>query len=563
MLSAAVLFGSRNAITESRLLAVFRAVSLLLAAVVFLLERPDMPVLEQIVLLVCLAVEAWAVQHSYRWYRQNGYALGGVVAFEAVGVTFLVAVTGGIQSPFIWYALNPALVAATGLSTVYCWVTLGASLGVAVLAYRTLFRHQAVTWLAVVRQNSNLILLFVMITMAVQLFSAFARKLESRNEALRGQREELRSLSDRLQAESERAKGLLHEIMALYQALEASRRSTTREDLVQTFVTYAVRLTGSPLAFYAAGHGERHEILVQGKAPPDLPSLIMSLPASLTGLARLSSEDGDLLVAPLRSGDGDHGLLGVLLGSGTPELDYHRELAFLAELAALTLERLRLEDAHDQLVMFAEHERIAGEMHDRVAQRIFSLVYAFHGVPRRWPDLPEDLKQHLAMLQSAASDTLRELRSVIRQLTDEDQDEATDLLADVRRYCTGLEELHQVSVEFAAQGELGRLPAVLRQSILRVLAEASSNALRHGHAQQIQVDIRRAADDLSLTVQDDGAGFDVDAPQDDSDVHLGLRNMRSLAERMGGTIDIRSRPGEGTRVKLDLALGTLWGGAVR
>ena len=145
--------------------------------------------------------------------------------------------------------------------------------------------------------------------------------------------------------------------------------------------------------------------------------------------------------------------------------------------------------------MQEEQSRVAEEMHDQIAQRLFSLVYALHGVKRRWPGLPQDLEAHLGTLQDMASETLHEVREVIRHLTQDDIDAPGDLLADVRAYCRRLEEMHQVRVRFAAE---------------------ESGGPEMGE-------------------------------------HLGLGNMRALAERLGGTLHIDSQPGHGTSVQLMLA----------
>jgi len=545
----------KGPITEEHLLAFFRLVSYLLAGAVFLLADQDMSLAMRALLVLLLGVEGWAVQSGYQLWQRSGYALGAIVALEAVGVLFLVSMTGGIGSPFIWYALNPALLAATGLSPGYCWLTLGLSLGGSVAAYRVLFGHQATPWLYIVEHNLSLILFFAMILLAVQLFSAFVRALKQRNQELESQRRELRVLNGRLAAESERARGLVQEMMALYQVIEAASQRTTPAELGETFATYARRLTGSPSAFFAPPDASPRRAVRSGGPLPRLDeALVVPLDA---GSARLELEQGEVLVARIGPADLEHGRIGVLR---PPELpDPIRQLTFLAELADVTFERLRLEALHEEAQILEEHERIAAEMHDRVAQRLFSLTYALHAVRRRWPELPTDLIAHLATLEGSAGETLREIRTVIRDLAGEPGG-PQDVAATLASYCQRLQELHGVPVRLTCEGDLGRLPPAFQQALVRTVAEAGSNALHHGHASGIDVAVRGGDGVVRLEVRDDGDGFDLDgAPP--SGEHFGLRGMRALADQLGGSLELESERGLGTTVRLRLPVASPRGSA--
>jgi len=81
---------------------------------------------------------------------------------------------------------------------------------------------------------------------------------------------------------------------------------------------------------------------------------------------------------------------------------------------------------------------------------------------------------------------------------------------------------------------------------LRTLHEALSNATRHGEAVNVQVELRSDADALRLIVADHGPGFDIEAAEQSG--RLGLAGMRERAELLGGTFEVRSKPGDGTVV---------------
>ena len=95
------------------------------------------------------------------------------------------------------------------------------------------------------------------------------------------------------------------------------------------------------------------------------------------------------------------------------------------------------------------------------------------------------------------------------------------------------------------------LPLALTRCVFRVVQEAARNAILHSGARQFTVSLRAAAGVLSLTIADDGVGFDAATSWDRG---LGLLTMRERLAALGGTLDVRSAPGAGTRLEVSLPL---------
>jgi signal transduction histidine kinase len=116
-----------------------------------------------------------------------------------------------------------------------------------------------------------------------------------------------------------------------------------------------------------------------------------------------------------------------------------------------------------------------------------------------------------------------------------------------------LELVHGVPIDVRVEGlhdsDGGR--AGLDLSVLRIAHEALHNAVRHAGAQRVQV--RLAQDDLRLLVEvaDDGSGFNPARPELRAR-HLGLTSMEERARELGGVLEIRSAPGAGTTVHLEV-----------
>ena len=93
-----------------------------------------------------------------------------------------------------------------------------------------------------------------------------------------------------------------------------------------------------------------------------------------------------------------------------------------------------------------------------------------------------------------------------------------------------------------------RLSPVTEKNLLRIFQEALANALKHAHAQAIDIELRYEQDGLALRVRDDGCGFDAERAIPLGIGHYGLTGMRERAERIGGSLTLRSAPGEGTEL---------------
>jgi signal transduction histidine kinase len=125
----------------------------------------------------------------------------------------------------------------------------------------------------------------------------------------------------------------------------------------------------------------------------------------------------------------------------------------------------------------------------------------------------------------------------------------------LRRFLDAQASLSGLSIAFR-EGIEGRLPAELEIGAFRLVQEAVTNTLRHAAASRVDVEVTREGDVLRLEVRDDGRGFDVETARRAATrgAHLGLVGMRERLRGLGGTLDLRSAPGEGTVVAAKLPL---------
>jgi PAS domain S-box-containing protein len=209
-------------------------------------------------------------------------------------------------------------------------------------------------------------------------------------------------------------------------------------------------------------------------------------------------------------------------------------------------ERLRTEKARSEIRQ-AERRRIARDLHDIVLQDLSGALQSLRLVHLRSKNagLELDLGEELEALGRASSG----LRNAIYDLRHEKERpfvESVEALVELNRQATP-----ERKIRLVISGEFyGRLTEEESVELLRVLQEALTNARRHSAARNVEVRLLTQDEECLIEVTDDGRGFDVASVP----AGVGISGMRERVEGLGGTIEISSRPGKGTRVKLSVPL---------
>ena len=216
------------------------------------------------------------------------------------------------------------------------------------------------------------------------------------------------------------------------------------------------------------------------------------------------------------------------------------ELAFLRMMRRLEAERRRASNA----ALSAQEEeraRVARDLHDQVNQSLTGVLLRLEAARTA---APPELEEEIAETSVLAHQAMDELLAVARQL----RPTALDDLGLSAAIAGQIEQLGggEVEATFEVEGELGGLDPDIQLVTYRVAQESLGNAIRHSGAGHIDIRLRRAASEVELTVSDDGSGFTFD----DATSGLGLGGMRERAILVGGDLQIESRPGHGTSVRL-------------
>jgi signal transduction histidine kinase len=223
-------------------------------------------------------------------------------------------------------------------------------------------------------------------------------------------------------------------------------------------------------------------------------------------------------------------------------------------------ERQRLEELRAALLhrtvraQEAERQRIARELHDETGQTLTALGLGLRAIAGNAAARPERVADQARQLQALVDEGFTGLQNLISGLHPPQLDDF-GLLAAIQWYSREVAERFGLSVEVAGRGDEPELPSDVRVVLYRIVQEALTNISRHAGVNQARVEIVRGAQDLTIRIEDNGHGFDVEAILAHPDhPSWGLLGMLERARLVGGDLRILSEPGEGTLLELTLPI---------
>ena len=256
----------------------------------------------------------------------------------------------------------------------------------------------------------------------------------------------------------------------------------------------------------------------------------------------------DFLGVPIRDGSD---VLGIIFAAckrdpgGFTERD-EELLGLFASHAAIALTNARLYERGRELSVLEERARLARELHDAVSQKLFSIRAKASAAGVLVGRDPGRAVAEIESVASLAGQAHAELRAVIDGLAPPDL-AAGELAGSLRSYAVLAGRTYGAEVRFHAE-QLPELGPRRETVVYRVAQEALHNALRHSGAAVVCVSLTARRRRVVLEVSDRGRGFAPGAAPGG----LGLASMRERAASAGGTLTVRSAPGEGTLVRLEL-----------
>ncbi len=228
-----------------------------------------------------------------------------------------------------------------------------------------------------------------------------------------------------------------------------------------------------------------------------------------------------------------------------------------AEIVQLQQAQLREAEAREALrlemmrrsvgAQEAERQRIARELHDETGQALTALGLGLRGIESAVSSDPARAVQNVRQLENLVTNSLNELQRLIADLRPSHLDDL-GLPAALRWFAGEVQARSQLPVAVEIHGEQCALPGAVNTALFRMAQEALTNTVKHANARQAWLRLHYAPDSVTLTIEDDGVGFDT--VRKGKAGAWGLLGMEERANMLGGTVQIMSDQGRGTLIEV-------------
>ena len=222
--------------------------------------------------------------------------------------------------------------------------------------------------------------------------------------------------------------------------------------------------------------------------------------------------------------------------------------------AAVAIQNAQLNEQVQALAVETERTRISREMHDGLAQVLGYINTKAQAIGEFLANKDlQTAEDHLKEMSESARQAYREVREGILALRTQVgadrslSDALNEFISEFQHQLGRSTKIHQ---EIPTISDLTPLQEV---QVLRIVQEALTNARKHAHAQSVWVTLVQRSESVEIVVRDDGRGFNPLAVKRGEWPHLGLQTMQERAEAIGGTFEIESNPGKGTRIRVSVS----------
>ena len=217
--------------------------------------------------------------------------------------------------------------------------------------------------------------------------------------------------------------------------------------------------------------------------------------------------------------------------------------------------------AHRADARESERKRIAGEIHDGITQLVTGALHEARAMRYFIADDPQGAVERLENVQELLNQAIAEMRRIIHRLRPL-QLEQMGLVPAIETYVHNYGATSTLTCDLIVNGNPFRLGRRKEITIFRLVQEALANASRHAEAQYVLITLSFVPSAVTVTIKDNGKGFDVRTALARQNQAMGLVTMRERAQSIGAQLSIQSNPGMGTSITLAVPVSTRTGGRV-
>lgn len=511
--------------STTKMLILYRYISLILTSIFYMVGGHRSG--NTLVVIIGTSLTAVAMHYLYNQSKGNKKQIVCIVLLESIGNCIILACSGGLNSPYMWYTLNTMILSGIELGIYYMWINTVIYVGSMLWSLYAIEMKNSST-LNISSVNLNLIAGFIISAFMVQLLIIYLKVLEEKNS---------------------QAHDCLDYTLKLYETVYLFTSQEDKQKLIGIILNHMkIRKLPSGIYLDFSKDGKCIKPYSYGVDQNEINKVV-----SQTERAQLIKKIMQNNYETIHYEGGYIGIpicytyypFGMLLVKGEQNLE---ELRFIAYVSAVMLKKIALEELNEQLLIGNEQNRIANEIHDSIIQQLFGVSCQLYDLERKVNTIEkEDMAQILKQLRGNITDSMTDLRATIYGMSWNKQGK-NNLVQKLEAFIKIMEQLHHLTIELSIGGNLNSLSIEEQKSLYRVCCEGIANGIKHGHATYISVHFNQSIQGLILSIQDNGEGFDYKKLENKNKFGLGIRNMEQLIEQIHGNFEIQSKCGAGTTI---------------
>ena len=193
-----------------------------------------------------------------------------------------------------------------------------------------------------------------------------------------------------------------------------------------------------------------------------------------------------------------------------------------------------------------ERNRLARDLHDSAKQQAMAASLELGTALTLFERDPQGAKSHLVEADALVDSVRKELTNLVHELRPQDMD-GRDFSDALKEYAIEWSHRNGIELDFNIEGS-NEISLEAWQTLFRIAQEALANVARHSSANCVDLSLEYGMNDVTMSIKDDGCGFDPSAPHSG----IGLNSMAERAGVLGGNMTVESVPGQGTLIKVTL-----------
>ena len=202
-----------------------------------------------------------------------------------------------------------------------------------------------------------------------------------------------------------------------------------------------------------------------------------------------------------------------------------------------------------EMAVSEERNRLARDLHDSAKQQALAASLELGAALTMYDRDPKGAKEHLVEADTLVDSVRKELTNLVDELRPRPVGEQ-DFSETLTEYAMEWSHRSEIELNINIDGE-GELFSETNDALYRIAQEALANIARHSHASSVDLSLEYGTNAVTMTVKDNGRGFDPQAQQ----AGVGLVSMKERAEDLGGSFTVETAPGQGTQIKVTLPVG--------